>query len=225
MNHSPHPAFIAWPERAALNRVLPKSKFYEHGLVSAKVRELFIRQVEQITLAFALAPSTVNLSPRDAVPEIHLLRIDLKTRELDFEVLRTIDAVWRFPTFFELAYDSETRVVAAYKRPASADRDKWLCSGYYATAWLAADTTRDALPLALDLGGLYEQLLHRLLPLPSRPGEVLTDLLERIEQVAAKRREVERTEARLAREKQFNRKVGINAVLRQLKTELDQISR
>ena len=36
-------------------------------------------------------------------------------------------------------------MVAAYKRPASADRDKWLCSGYYATPWLASDTARSAL--------------------------------------------------------------------------------
>jgi hypothetical protein len=41
----------------------------------------------------------------------------------------------------------------------------------------------------------------------------------------SKRREVEKTQARLAKEKQFNRKVEINATLRQLKSELEQLSR
>ena len=40
-----------------------------------------------------------------------------------------------------------------------------------------------------------------------------------------KANEVSKAEARLAKEKQFNRKVEINATLRQLKTELEQLSR
>jgi hypothetical protein len=50
-------------------------------------------------------------------------------------------------------------------------------------------------------------------------------LVARIEQIATKRREVERAEAHLSKEKQFNRKVEINATLRQLRTELEQMSR
>lgn len=55
--------------------------------------------------------------------------------------------------------------------------------------------------------------------------EGLPDWIARIEQVASKRREVEKTQARLAKEKHFNRKVEINATLRQLKSELEQLSR
>ena len=81
------------------------------------------------------------------------------------------------------------------------------------------------MPLALDLASLYEQLLHRLIPLPARPREPLAALVERFEQVQARQREVARTAARLEKEKQFNRKVAINATLRKLKTELEQLSR
>ena len=45
------------------------------------------------------------------------------------------------------------------------------------------------------------------------------------EQVTAKAREVAKAEARLLKEKQFNRKVEINSTLRQLKAELEQMSR
>jgi hypothetical protein len=81
------------------------------------------------------------------------------------------------------------------------------------------------MPLALDLSGLYEQVLQRLITLPARPQENLADLVVRVEQVAAKQREVEKVASKLAKEKQFNRKVEINASLRQLKTELEQLSR
>jgi hypothetical protein len=62
-------------------------------------------------------------------------------------------------------------------------------------------------------------------PVTARTEEPLRDLVARAEEVTAKEREVAKAEARLAKEKQFNRKVEINATLRQLKTELEQLSR
>ena len=81
------------------------------------------------------------------------------------------------------------------------------------------------MPLALDLGGLYEQMLHRLIPTTARPQESLGDFVARVELVAAKQREVEKTASKLAKQMQFNRKVEINATLRQLKNELEQLRR
>jgi hypothetical protein len=50
-------------------------------------------------------------------------------------------------------------------------------------------------------------------------------LIARVELATSMRRDVEKTQTRLAKEKQFNRKVEINATLRQLKSELEQLSR
>ena len=115
-------------------------------------------------------------------------------------------------------------MIAAYKRPNESDASRWILSDYFATAWLPSDCERAAMPLALDLGGLYEQALHRLIPTPARPQESLADLVARVEQVAAKQREVEKAASRLAKEKQFNRKVEINAHLRQLQTALQELT-
>ena len=90
---------------------------------------------------------------------------------------------------------------------------------------MPATSERVPLPLALDLAGLYEQLLHRLLPIAPRTQEPLRDLIARTEAAMAKAKEVSKTEARLSKEKQFNRKVEINATLRQIKAELEQLSR
>lgn len=81
------------------------------------------------------------------------------------------------------------------------------------------------MPVALHLGGLYEQVLHRLIPLSARPQETLAELVARVEQVQAKQRELDKTTARLAKKKQFNRKVEINAELRKLKIELDELKK
>ena len=78
-----------YPKNAAFGRVLPKNKIYEHGSVSSAVRQLFVRQVEQIVWQHKLAPETVNLKASKAVPEIQIFSITLKGDELKPEVLIT----------------------------------------------------------------------------------------------------------------------------------------
>ncbi|MEI2653650.1 MAG: DUF4391 domain-containing protein [Microthrixaceae bacterium] len=172
---------------------------------------------------YKLAPETINLPAKPGVPEIQVFAIQLKTAELHRDVLRCIDGAVQFPIIFELSFDGRTQVIAAYKRPNDSDASRWVLSDYFATAWLPSDSERAAMPLALDLGGLYEQALHRLIPTPARPQESLADLVARVELVAAKRREVEKTASKLAKEKQFNRKVEINAELRKLKAKLEEL--
>lgn len=221
-------ALISYPKHAEFGRILPKNKVYEHSGANTRLKDLFVEHVEQIVWRYKLAPETTNLPSKPGVPEIQIFAIQLKTPALHYDVLRCIDSAVQFPIVFELTHGSGEealqQVVAAYKRPSDADASRWVLSGYFATDWLPVSTPRSEMPLALDLEGLYEQMIHRLLPLRARARESLTDLVDRIELVAIKQREVEKTEVRLAKEKQFNRKVEINATLRQLKIELEQMS-
>lgn len=217
-------AFINYPKQAVFGRTLPKNKIYEHSGANTRLKDLFVEQVEQIVWQYKLAPETINLPARPGVPELQIFSIQLKTLELNMDVLRCIDGAVQFPVIFELSFDERTKVIAAYKRPNESDASRWVLSDYFATAWLSSDYERAAMPLALDLGSLYEQVLHRLIPMPARPQETLADLVSRVELVAAKQREVEKSASRLAKEKQFNRKVEINAHLRRLKNELEELT-
>lgn len=225
MSPATHLAFISYPKQAIFGRTLPKFKIYEHSGANTRLKNLFVEQVEQIVWQYKLAPETINLPAKTGVPEIQVFAIQLKTQELNRDVLRCIDGAVQFPIVFELSFNGKIQVVAAYKRPSESDASRWVMSDYFATEWLPNDGQRTVMPLALDLGSLYEQVLQRLIPLPARQHESLFDLVARIELVAAKQREVEKTASKLAKEKQFNRKVEINASLRQLKTELEQLSR
>lgn len=216
-------AFINYPKQAAFGRNLPKNKIYEHSGANTRLKDLFVEQVEQIVWQYKLAPETINLPAKPGVPELQIFTIQLKTAELNLDVLRCIDGAVQFPIIFELSFDGRTQVIAAHKRPNESDASRWVLSDYFATTWLPSDIERAAMPLALNLGGLYEQVLHRLIPIPARTQESLPDLVARVEQVVAKRREVAKAASKLAKEKQFNRKVEINALLRQLKNELEEL--
>lgn len=222
-------ALFAYPKQAEFGRVLPKNKIYEHSGANTRLKDLFVEQVDQIVWRYKLAPETINLAAKPGMPEIQVFAIQLKTPELHRDVLRCIDGAVQFPIIFEITQgqgpDAGTQVAAAYKRPSVADAANWVCSEYFESGWTSATSERAPLPLALDLGGLYEQLIHRLVPIAPRTQEPLRDLVARTEAVMTKAKEVAKTEASLAKEKQFNRKVEINSNLRQLRAELEQLSR
>lgn len=221
MSQATHPAYVSYPAQAAFGRTLPKNKLYEHSGANTRLKEFFVQQVDQIIWQYKLAPETINLPARLGVPEIQVFTLQLRQPALHRDVLRCIDGAVQFPIVFELVFDGRTQVVACYKRPNESDSSRWVLSDYFASDWLPAGIERTPMPLALDLAGLYEQLLQRLMPLSARPQETLAELMARVEQVQAKQHEVDKTIARLEREKQFNRKVEINAELRKLKTELE----
>jgi len=214
-----------YPKNAAFGRVLPKSKIYEHGSVSSAVKQLFVRQVERIVWQHKLAPETVNLKASKAVPEIQIFSIALKGDELKPEVLQCIDLSIPFPIIFELQFDGKVKPVAAFKRPNEADASKWVISEYFDGDWAPGDTPRKPLPMVFDLEALYGHLLMPLMPYPARPAEGFQTRVERMELIRLKQRELERCEARLRKERQFNHKVAINAELRDLKQKLENLTR
>jgi hypothetical protein len=233
-----------WPRAAAFGRVIPKTKIYEHAGANTALKDLFVREVDQIVWSHKLAPETVNLEATRQVAEIQVFRITARTATLDRDVLRAIDKAIPFPLIFEVAHDGRVRLAAAYKRPSEADSTRWVVGDYFWGDWLPEGTPRAPLPVALNMGALYERLLEplvagqtaRLVPgmgeapqTPFTPAEPdrsvpLEERIARAEAIERQAREVERIKARLAREKQFNKRVAINAGLRAAKQELERLA-
>lgn len=213
---------FSYPDKARrLGRlVLPKTSFYAHGGASKSLRVRFVEEVDQITWPYTLRPDTLNLPAKPGVPLINVLEITLRTDDLDERILACIDRSIPSPLFFELRRSDSIRVVAAHKRPSEVDHAKWVTGDYFSSPWLATDTMRSPLPVALDLASLYEQMLRTLLPGKARPGESIQLQTDRASRMAVLARQIRQLEARLKAERQFNRKVELNAELRGLQNEL-----
>jgi hypothetical protein len=236
--------FDDWPRAAAVGRVVPMDQIYEHAGANTGRKDLIVREVDQRVGSLRLAPEPVNLAATKQVAVIQVFRITARTATLDAQVLRAIDKAIPFPLIFELIHGGRVRLAAAYKRPSEADSARWVVGEYFQGDWLPEDAPRAALPVALTMGALYERLLEplvagqtaRLAPgmgeapkkTPSTPAtDSPVSLEERIAQAEANERqarEVERIKARLGREKQFNKRVAINAELRAAKQELERLT-
>lgn len=220
----PHPSSFLLPPQTLVDRVLPKNKIYANANVSAKRRELFVSQLQQVVWRAKLAPETVRLTATPGVPEIQVFELTLRQADLNEDIPRAIDHAIPFPIFFELRFEDKARMLAAWKRPSEATAGTWITGEYLSTPWAPVDTPRQALPVALDMGSLYEQMLSALAPLPPRRGEPLRDHMERLGRIRKLEIEAGKLERRLAQEKQFNRKVEINSRIRALRSDIARLS-
>lgn len=210
-----------WPTAARFGSRVPKEKFYSHGTVSAAVREKFIAEVQRITWAYKLAESTINLTGSSAVPEIQVFEIDAKGTEVSESVLTAIDKAIPFPIIFEISrgerQDRSIRMAAAYKQLGSGPPK---LSAYYNTTWQPADVERQPIPTSITLSALYTALVDPLMPLATQPGEDVSEVAARLDEVRKLEREIASLERKLRTEPQLNRKIELRRALKTKQAEL-----
>lgn len=216
---------FTFPQAAALGKNLAKSKIYEHGTPSSKVKGLFVKEVEKIIWSYKLSPATINRPASDGVQEIQIFTIALKTGELSQQVLQAIDKVIPSPIFFELTYGGKIRYAASYKRPSEVDKAKWVISSYFQSDWMNNDDPAVELPVVLNMGMLYHSFLTALSPILVRQGEELGDLVSRVDFLRGKEREAEKLEGRIRKERQFNRRVALNRTLNELTAGIERLKK
>lgn len=214
-----------WPEAAAVGRVIPKERLYAEAGVTKSVRQRFIDEIQRVRWAYKLSEESLRLRGRDSVVEIQVFEIDLKGSDVSESVLTSIDKSVPSPIIFELHRTStaraEVQVAAARKEPGA--RGPKL-SGYFKGDWFPADAKRSALPPAIDLAGLYAQVLTALLPIQLRPGEELSGAIERMARIRKLEREIAALDRAVRTEPQFNRKVGLRRDLRTRQAEWNTLT-
>lgn len=216
---------FAYPKQAEINRVVPKTKIYAHARVSKRIKELFVTQVGEIIWKYKLSPETINLPARNGINEIEVFEIVLKTPKVEIDVLQAIDKAIPFPLVFQLTHDGQVCFAASYKRPSEADSSKWVIEATFETGPQPVEAERPPLPVALDLAGLYDHIVRCHIPLPPRPGEGIVEHVTRFNAIEAKQKTRQQLETKLGAEKQFNRKVELNAALRSLSQELETLTK
>lgn len=211
---------FSYPKKAEFNRVVPKAKIYAHARVSKRLKELFASQVGEIIWRYKLSPETTNLPARDGIREIQIFDLHLKSSEIDEAVLAAIDRAIPFPLVLRLIHGEILCSSVSFKRPSEADSTKWVIGGRFQTGPFSLHATLPDLPVALDLAGLYEHIVRPHIPLAAQNGEGLAAHVARFAAVSTKKKTLKTLEAKLAKEKQFNRKVEINQHLRSLAADL-----
>lgn len=210
-----------YPKQAFFGKTIPKTKFYEHGNVSSKLKDLFVKQIDQISWLYKLAPETINVQATKDVPEIQVFEIALKGDELSEDVLLCIDKAVQFPIIFEIKSNAGVKTVCALKTKTIGDG--WKISYYMQSEVCANNIKRIPLDVGLNLNSVYEQIIRAISVMKMQRGESLEDYVGRGAAIKSKTILIDGLKKKVQAEKQFNKKVELNSKLRIMVEELNHL--
>ena len=213
---------INLPKSTEFNKRIPKQKFYEKLNVTPALKRSFIDQIQTVIWRNKIAESTINIAPGKTVTEIEIFEIQLNSSELDTDVLKLIDKEIPYHIVFILSFDGKYQAWTAYKEEAASGNSAFKVDTYYHTEWLE----EEKLPLkadGLDIDRVYENFVRQIAgdALKNVNDESLKESVEREKRREQLKKQIAVLEAKMRKEKQFNKQVEMNGQLKRLKKELE----
>lgn len=217
---------IGLPKSTEFNRRIPKQKFYENISVSSTLKRVFIEQIKVIYWRNKVTATTMNLAAGETVTELEVFEVKLNGQQLDESVLRQIDKEIPYHILFLLEYDGKYQAWTAYKEAAASGSNAFKVGTYYHTDWLP----ETELPLkveGLSVDKVYENFVRQIAGDALRSEEGKTESLKESVERDNRRQELEKQVAALQtkvrKERQLNKQVQLNAELKKLKNELEEL--
>ena len=222
---------LSLPKSTEFNRRIPKQKFYENLSVTPELKRVFVDQISLIYWRNKLAATTLNVGQGERVTEVEIFEMKLNQPSIDTKVLQLIDKEIPYHILYLLEYHGEYQAWIGYKEPSATKADIFKVNSYYNTDW----TTLDKLPLRMDglhMDEIYDNFIRQIAGerlLAKESGETVAlasikDAIDRDNMLQKLQKQIVTLETKIKNEKQFNKQVKLNADLKMLKKELEELN-
>jgi len=201
------------PESAKVNKFIPKTQFYNRVFITKKLKDDFINKVQKIVWKYKLAEDTINIKKTEKVEEIQIFDIELKEKTILKNILQIIDKVIPYPILFIINFQDEKQYAVSLKESNT-------INGYYFSEWneeIDFDFT------GASLEKVYQKIIKKFIKGIKEEKKDFNDIIEEDNKVKNLKSDIQILGNKLAKEKQFNRKVEINKELLKQKQKLEDI--
>jgi hypothetical protein len=202
------------PPAALVNKFIPKTKLLNQSIVNTKLRQELTDQIQRITWKYKVAESTIGIEKTDKVEEIQVFELELKEQIIPKKIIRLIHRSIPYPILYILTFKDQT----AYAIVLDDSEHKH----EYFTDW---NVDIDLTFSGNNLEKVYNNLVRSFITsidANEKPFSEVVSIDLKIKEVC---KEIERFESKIKREKQFNKKVGLNQKLLSLKKELAELQK
>ena len=212
------------PRSTEFNKRIPKQKFYENLQITPALKKSFVDQIKVIHWKNKIAATTVNLAPGEQVTELEVFAIRLNEGLLDEAVLRQIDREIPYHILFLLEYEGKVQAWIGYKETSGSGNTAFKVNRYYHTDWVLPQE----LPLRMEgltIDAVYENFVRQIAgdALEGGQSETLKESVDRSEKKAKLEKQIAAIQSKMRKETQLNVQMKLNAELKALKKELEEI--
>ena len=213
---------LGLPKSTEFNKRIPKQKIYDNVDMSPIMRRVFVDLIKTIYWRNKIAPTTINIAPGEKVTEIEVIEVKLSGQIEPESVLRRIDRAIPYHIVFLLELDGRYQAWIATYKEASDGINAFQVHSFYHTDWLP----EEKLPLKLDglnIDKVYENFVRQIggEALTAEGEETLQQAVERDKHRRELKKQIEALQAKVRKEKQFNKQVQLNAELKKLMKKLE----
>ena len=221
---------LSLPKSTEFNRRIPKQKFYDNLSVTPEIKRVLVEQISAIYWRNKLATTTLNVGRSEKVIELEIFEIKLNQPSLDLRVLQLIDKEIPYHILYLLEYKSKYQAWIGYKESSVAKAETFKVNKYYHTEWLPLEEIHIRLD-GLHMDSIYDSFIRQV------AGERLdfnknnavgakSSIKDAIEHDCLRQKlikQITALESKMNNEKQFNRKMKLNAEIKSLKQELEEL--
>lgn len=210
---------LKFPASTQVGKLAPKTAFYKHLEINARLKTRFVEDVERIEWLYKLAPSTMNVDDGKLVHEIVVFQVQLKAEDTPDDVFLSIDRQMPRHVVFLLRFADRGRLLLNYKEWADVDKTRFNILKTFRTEWMPlAEVKLELAGSSLD--NIYEAFAGQVSGFGTHKAEDTKQILALQDEIARKRRTAEALQKRVRNERQFARQMELNSEARALKREI-----
>lgn len=200
------------PNKAFVDKFIPKSKFFQKASVNSKIQQEFTNSIVRITWAYKIAENTINISGTKNVEELQIFNMQLKNKEIPKNALKVIDKA--IPSAILYTFEFENNFAYGITVKENAEQR------YFFSEW-NQELSFDFIGTSIE--HIYQKIIQKFIQ--NKTGLKITNLdfeaiLEKEKKITILEKEISSLEKKVRTEKQFNKQVAINKTLKQKQKEL-----
>lgn len=198
------------PQRTEINKPLHKTKVFEKFDLTASQRDSFDADISRMFITHVVAESTIpTIKAGKEIADFYIIEVSLKRREYAPKNIELLAKFIPRKILFVLHFEEKAQFAIHHT--------KLICSD-----WQQCDTLN--VPLAgLDLDAVWENIITSVGSITIQEGNTLAEQIKSDEQKAKLKKQIQFLQQKLNKEKQYNRQIEINAEIKLLKKQLNDI--
>lgn len=214
-------SYFNLPISTNVNRFIPKNAF--DAFTNAKQKKKFTDVVEKITWLHKLSKETINLTGKE-IEELQIFEIKLKEACYPKDLLDVIDKSIPYPIIFVLSYQDTILISTSKKHSHPLNQDSAVVDWSFATEWFLTAANGYQLNLKITLDFVYADFCSQLIGY-SKLHNGIWDIIDYHKKVKELKTQINNLERAMKIERQFNRKVELNILLKSLKLKYIETSK
>lgn len=235
------------PKMCELNRPIFKKLFLERGVLDTTDQKTLKEDITSIRWLYTLKPSTINISKfEDETVEYHeiaILQIDLTNLNRVKRIGTFVNKAIPYPIILLFRHNEKFAISVANKRTNQADITKWIIDDELITDWISETSPTEIQKKfindcslnnlsSLNFYAFYQDVIARVTALivANRNGsydktsrEKTAYRLEALAKITKLESQVVERRTNLKKEKQFNRKLELNILIKEHQAEIEKL--